>query len=220
MPPEDLHIVLIINDGIEIEGERFSAAWEVQYMFRDFYWHWDGDMVNELNIENAILRVTANGETFELNIDTEFLNDDSNNHSFIMLNVKDKTIAYRIALSRAIFLISLRVSFLLIVAGFLFYLFGYRKNRSWIVFAVISLPVEVVINILLNGTSKYYSNAVLITLLAFYFATPLFILKIIALIAMCISINEHKKIRTVLYVSITTLINFCLLQVLALLLPF
>lgn len=196
MPPSDFEIVMIINEEIEITGHKSRSLWEVNYYF-EYEWSlpWDDEAGGIVVIETVELRVTAWGETFKINTGARILDDF---HSIVKLDIRNRAIEPGTSLSRSIFLVSLRLCLILAVAGALFYLFRYREKRSWIAFAIISLPGEFFINIFIDGANLYVPMGGLIVLLMILFLCGVnFILK---LIAMCIAINEHRRLRTILYI--------------------
>jgi len=203
VPPKDFDVVLIINDDDETKSYKTSRAWEVYNRFSFLHYA-------KIEIENAVLRITAHGETFEINIDTEIVDGllkTWNYHSVVMLNIQRKSIIYGISLSRSIFLISLRVCLFIAIMGILFYLFGYLKRRSWIAFTAISLPGEIFINFAINSVGVHPDRIRDVLIIVLCFGLPLLILK---LVAMCIAINEHSRWKTILYVITVNFISLVL----------
>jgi len=212
MPPKDFDVVLIVNGETEFKVSESRVAWEVQFCFE--YYGWKMEDYAKNGIEYAVLRITAHNETFEVDIDAACFDD---YHSVVTLNVKNKNITYGKPLGRSIFLVSLRSVLGLAAMGSLFYLFGYRKKRSWVSFAIINLPGEVFINILIDGTSIYREAQLWILGCALFYGIFVFAIKSIA---MCIAVNEHKKLKTFLYVYIASNAGFWTLLVSTMFLPF
>ena len=214
MPPKDFDSVLIINDNIEISSHKTKVAWEVYCVFwiGEFYQPPDEPYTGK-KVETAVLRVTAHGETFDININKEIFR---NNSDTIAIDIGNKSIMYGTPPSRDLFLVSLRVVLLLAVAIGVFYLFGYRKKRSWIALFAIRLPGAFLISCMIIATNvgPYRST--------FPFFLPLFgaPILLLTLIAMCIAINEHKRTKTALYVVTASFINYVIYCVTQHFLPF
>ena len=215
MPPKDYDAVLIINGVVRIKGTQSKTAWEVYYRFNyDEMRFVTDDWTNE-RIETAVLKVTAHGETYEVDLDTEFFDK---GYDVVTLDIKNRNITKGTPLGRSVFLISFRVSLILGVAGTIFYAFRFRKKRSWIAFAAISLPGEIYVNILVTGAFANSSLGLLsVPLIVVFFGIPIFIIKTIA---MCIAINESQnRIRTVFCSFAASFASFLSLIILTLFFP-
>ena len=142
MPPKDFSATLIINDSIEIPGYEYRKAWEVRCKFYIYVLIPGYDDPEEANaitsVDRAVLRVTANGITFDIDIDTSNFSappisgnsPDVVQRSFVTLHLGSKSVSNGIAASRTIALVLVRALLILAVAGALFYCFGYRKRRA------------------------------------------------------------------------------------------
>ena len=214
MPPRDFDSVLIINDNIEIPSHRTVAAWETYDTFwlQNFYQLTEDSPIG-IEIKTAVLRVTAHGETFYININTEVLDS---RYNTVTLSIGNKSIMQGTPLRRDIPLISLRVILLLAVASGLFYLFGYRKKRSWIALYATCLPGAILISsMIVAGTTDPYRSTFPLFLL--YFNIPVLLL---TSLAMCIAVSEHNRIKTSLYVATSNIINYVLYLITQRFLPF
>jgi len=184
---------------------RSETVWEVWHRFEYCC------CFGATNIKNATLRITADDETFEININTEVFRDFN---SIVTLDIGNRIIISGKVLSRSIFLISFRVVLLIAVAGILFCWFGYRKKSSWIAFAIISLFGELIINIFIDRYRIYppwFFTGV------FFGWTVIFVLRAIA---MRITINEYDKSKTFLYSFVSGCVNIFLIWLLITFLPF
>jgi hypothetical protein len=91
--------------------------------------------------------------------------------------------------------VSLRIALTLLIEGIVFWLFGFRNKRSWIVFLAINLITQGALNIWLNGFLPLGSYLVV----SLVFGEILvFIAEIIVFLAL---VKEHRHRRTLLYVS-------------------
>lgn len=207
LPPRDYSCILIIN-GETIQGVRSPRIWETHYRF-----HLPFDFYPPVGTDNqtAALRVTAHGETFDIEIDTEIFSPFSIE---VTLDTRNRTITQGVPVGRTIFLFSLRVIFFIALAGAIFYGLGYREKKSWIIFAATSLIHEILF-IILTGRDTF-----LALLLRFFFGTNLLLL-----IAMCILVEEHRRKRNaglyaVLYALATNAVSFVWLSLWISYLPF
>ena len=191
MPPKDFDALLILNDEIEIQGHKSRTAWEI---YTNFYINNYMENDEHGKINNVVLRVTANGESFKINLDTEIYKIENNT---VTLDLKNRSVVQGTTLFRTISLNFLRIGLYFVVASSIFYCFGYRKRRSWIAFSIINLPFEIIVSILMTGAS--YDDSVMLRLMLFValFGVPVLLLKILA---MCVAIKEHRQRRTCLYV--------------------
>ena len=89
-------------------------------------------------------------------------------------------------------LIALRVMFTLIIEGFIFFLFGYREKRSWLVFLVVNILTQGGLNAMITGPGlgAYW-------MIGFIFGE--LVILIVEMIAFLKLVREHKKSRTALY---------------------
>ena len=95
------------------------------------------------------------------------------------------------SLARDVSLITFRVTLTLLIEGLIFYLFGYRDKRTWMVFLAVNLVTQGTLNILINSTLP--TSAYI--LLSFY------ILEVFVLffewIVMVPLIKEGKKLKLI-----------------------
>ena len=183
MPPRDFDVVLIANNQMEIRRTGRRLGWEVHHRFENC-WCCDG-----MNARTLALRVTSRGEIFDINIDAEMLN---RHHSVIMLNHRDRTITSGIPQTRSTLLISLRIILITAVMAVIFYLFGYRKIRSWIAFTIIMLtsPWTIFINIIADGEFIFPTGIFSMVMMDWIVGS---IVNMLQIAAMCIAINEKEN---------------------------
>lgn len=102
---------------------------------------------------------------------------------------------------RTALFVLLRISLTLLIEGFIFFLFGYRKLRSWIAFLIINLVTQGWLNIAVSGARPYDSYLIL-GLIIYEF-----LILIAELIAFPLAVREHKAGRTLLYVIAANLLS-------------
>lgn len=197
-PPSILIIVPNAPDNLEIslkhtyldEGStKSSKAFETYYTFYIY---------NLRNDEEYFLIVDKGDETFEVSIDKP----PKHYNNIYTLDLKNKTLSPGKSLSRTILLVSLRVILTVIIEGFVFFIFGYRKKKSWIAFLIINLITQGFLNIWINGFVPYVS----------YIIIALFFLEILILLVEILAFNflvlEHSRGRTIIYVTFANLLSF------------
>jgi hypothetical protein len=181
-PPGDLSIELLSGESRTAAAVR-RVAWEGYYIF---YSH---------SIQTGaeyVLRVTANGETYERRLGTPLR---SYNNVFT-LNVESGELKPGEYPFRSTLLISMRILLTLLIEGIIFRLFGFRQKRSWIVFTAVNLVTQGALNIWLSG-GGFQIRSYLILGLIFM---EVFVLAA-EMTAMPILIKEHKSGRVLIYTA-------------------
>lgn len=192
-PPKDLSIELV-SGKYQAEGKQRRVAWEEYYVFysRDL-------MELQKSSAKSALRVTTNGESFELIIKAPM---QSYNNVFT-LNVKNRVLTPGKYPFRQALLVSIRVLLTLIIEGMIFGLFRFRQKRSWFIFLVVNLVTQGVLNIWLNNGGSVLPSYLIFNLIIGEIFV--FIAEIIALPRL---INEHDKKYNMIYTFIANLISF------------
>ena len=112
--------------------------WEGYYRF---YGRWD---IDPEGLTGARLVAETGGESFALPIDpTGF----ARYNNLITLDVGARTLTQGQPWWRQPLLVVLRVALTLALEGLIFYLWGYREKRSWIVFLMVNLVTQFGVNI-------------------------------------------------------------------------
>lgn len=176
-PPEDLTIELV--NGSERQETAFRRiGWEGYYIV---YHNFKADGIYKL-------RVTTQGARFDCQTSQPL------NHycSVFTLDLSARTLTPGTAPLHTLLTVSVRVALTLVIEGILFWLFGYRKNRSWRVFILVNLATQLVLTLLLR--SGYTFSIKLYDL--WLAEVPVFLIE---MFAMPILIKEHSKRRAVLF---------------------
>jgi hypothetical protein len=169
-PPSDLDLKI----GDKVAGKELKAN-EGYY---SFYF---------LTSPGNSLIVTTKGESFKVLFDTPPKNYDN----VYTLDLKARTLTPGKSFSRTFKLVSIRIILTLAIEGLLFYLFGYRSRRSWIVFFAANLVTQAVLNIWLNNSFTPVNGYVIFSLIG----AELLVL-VIEVAAFLALINEHGRGRT------------------------
>ena len=186
-PPKDLSISLI-TDEKQLEAKVRKVAWESYYIF------YSSDM--QAN-DNYIFRITTKDESFECTFNEEL----SRYNNVITLNMSTHKMKTGVYPFRSFLLICIRLIITLLIEGIIFWLFGFRKKRSWIIFLVINLITQGILNIYLNNASSIISTYLIFGLI--FGEVFVFIAEIILFRSL---IDEHKK-RVVIYTLLANLVS-------------
>ncbi len=187
-PPDDLVIVLASKDN-QAAARAQRVAWEKYYAFYSRDMKSDGDYT---------LKITTNGESFECSINEPL----QHYNNIYTLDVSNRKLSPGKAPFRSVLLVSMRVLLTLLIEGGIFWLFGYRQKRSWLIFLAINLVTQAALNIWLNGGSSLMPSYLFINLIigeVFVFTAEM--------IAFPVFIKEHNKRRISIYVIIANFIS-------------
>lgn len=191
-PPSILFIVPNAPDDMNVKlklGDRVYEAKVVDKIIEKYYIFYSSDMMrNKPDIYNFI--VNTENESFEIELAKPYK---IFNNTYT-LNLQDQTLTEGILLSRSIMLVAMRVVFTLIIEGVIFWIFGFRDKRSWIIFITINLITQGALNIWLNSNGPIMSYIMLVLIFGEIFV---FVVEIIVFIFFC---NEHGRKKSVLYV--------------------
>lgn len=206
-PPDDLSLSIALTQAEQTETkllERQDIAWEAKFKYFDYHFWSNSELYN-----NAKLIVASKDYNFEVDLGLE-------NGKMVCrlctLDLNSQTLSKGFPAWRAPVTIALRVILTLLIEGIVFYLFGYREKRSWIIFLIVNLITQGVLHILLSG-SDMAGYAILI----FWFAE--IVVLIIEMIAFITLLREHKKWRAAIYVFVANLLSLALGSVLLYYLP-
>ncbi len=186
--PSDLEIT--IEPG-NIKTQRTDKAFESYYAAYS----------TNFKSTDYTLKVTTGDRTFEIELGTPL---QSYNNIFT-LDLENQTLTPGESLSRSVTSISLRIILTLILEGLVFYLFGYRSKRSWLVFLVTNLITQGLLNIWLVGSSSPLDSYLIFSLIG-----GEILVLIVEMIAFLILIKERSRSRTALYVFLANLLSLIL----------
>lgn len=145
--PEDLELYLRFPDGKLDEPvllSHNSKAWESYYRF------FSGGIFNgDVDFNGAVLIVESTEKSFECSLSE--IGDDQNYNRYATLDFSAETIKNGVLPLRTGLLIAMRVILTLIIEGAVFWLFGYRAKKSWLLFLVLNLITQGFVNFQLTG---------------------------------------------------------------------
>ncbi len=189
--PEDASVSLVTEDGL-VEVPKNQTAWETYYVF--YY----GDIGTKSEIT---LKVSGNGAEYEQTIGAQYLGGYA---STVTLDFVAKTVTEGKLPGRSILLVSMRVLFTLIIESFIFFLFGFREKRSWIIFLVMNLLTQGALNIALNSGSVLAIHSMFkLFIMEFW----VFVAEIATVLAL---IREHGKLRRVAFALTANILSLVL----------
>lgn len=142
-PPADLVLFVRLNDGREIELNKEQQAWEAQF---HFYHHQAG--LGSGNKTGMLLLVQSTQKSFSLPLPDDLFLRYSNLQT---LDLRAQTLTPGQPSSRVPLLVALRVGLTLLIEGFIFFLFGYRRKVSWAIFLSVNLLTQTGLNALITG---------------------------------------------------------------------
>lgn len=204
-PPDDLELIITFPNDLSIEAIELSKdtkAWEAYYRF---YW---SSVSNNFNGYNAVLMVKSNYGSFDVPIS-------ENMHSYnniLTLDYANRTLTEGQTISRTITLVGLRVGLTLIIEGLIFFLFGYRKKSSWLIFLITNLITQGILNINLSNSlnASYLFFGLIFYEIIIYF---------VELITYLFLLREKPKSRAVFYALTANVASFVLGGILIACLP-
>ena len=179
--PKDMEITLEPGD---IQAYRTDKLIESYFTFRR----------TELKTGiNYTLRIAAQAKSFEIALNAPL---QAYNNVFT-LDLEHERLTPGKSLSRSLALPALRVSLTLFIEGLVFWLFGYRSRRSWLVFILANLATQVFLNLTLfaNVQLPPYTGYLILEL---FFLEIL--ITIVELALFLIFISEKPRWVTLLYV--------------------
>lgn len=186
-PPTDLEIHLD-RDGQIIESRKNEKLLETTFSF--YSYHFEKNEIYQFLI-------VANGETIVIPIDTPL----TRYNNLYTLDLKTNTITQgRVPYKNTLF-IALRVVLTLFIEALIFYAFGFREKRSWIIFLVLNLITQGALNIWLN--SMFPSNGYIIIALIF----GEFFIFLAEMTGFLLLVQEHSKKRRAAYAFLANMIS-------------
>lgn len=187
-PPEDLSLSIMFEEDVHtevIELHKQKKAWETYYIF---FYH----MIPAVrdNLENGKLFVESSDKSFQVSVPLETF---SMYNNVLTLNMDTASLTMGQSPLRVPILVALRLALTLIIEGCIFFLFGYRKKKSWIIFFAINIITQGGLNAMITGPGigSYW---------IFGFILAEIIILILEMIGFTSLVKENKKSRNAIYV--------------------
>ena len=184
--PDDISLTLELVEEPEHEVyvQKAQKNWEVY--FRLYYYHYFAS--GKLN--GAVIRVESGEKNFYCPLPEGVYN---RYHVLLTLDFETQTLTIGQRWWRQPVLTAVRVTLTLLVEGLIFFAFGFRSRRSWIVFFVVNLVTQGWLNYIINSSA--FSNGYWV--LGLYFAE--IIIFIAEAIAFPLATKERRKWQRLLY---------------------
>ena len=181
--PEDLSLTLelIKETEYEVRIQEAQKSWEVYFRF---YYPLQPGL-----LDGAVIRVESSEKSFFCFLPEQV---QSGYNQLLTLDYKSETLMLGQRWWRQPVLTAVRITLTLLVEGLIFFAFGFRNKRSWIVFFVVNLLTQGWLNYIVN--SGAFTNGYWI--LGLYLAE--FVIFIAEAIVFPLAIKE-KKWRCLLY---------------------
>lgn len=194
-PPAIIIIVPDAPDDLEISlGPENVKARITDKVIESYY----SFSRSDLKSTQYTIKVTTRDGTFEIKLDTPL----SSYNNIFVLDLKTHTLTPGKSLSRSIKLVSLRVVLTLLIEGIVFYLFGFRKKRSWLIFLLVNLFTQGFLNIWLNNIASPLGSYLIFSLIA-----GEFLVFIIEMAAFLIFVHERERWLTAFYVILANFLS-------------
>jgi len=216
-PPQDLEIVIVnitqdpnapTVNPLNLQAKKIDKVMESYFVF-----YFEPVMPQG----PVILRITTGDTTFEITVDDALLNTWSGN--IFTLDLEKRTLAEGELLSRSIILATSRIVITLIIEGIVFFLFGFRKLRSWLIFLAVNLVTQTLLNIWINVHFDPLDSFVAYRVI--FWEVLIIIIELITFIGFVKEKDEWKRgiLRAGLYVIVANILSFIVGGFLITLLP-
>ena len=183
--PDDLQITLV-PDGVQ--ADRTDKAFESYFTF----------YLVDMKAGAYTLEISTGDKSFQK---TVTLYPRSYDNTWV-LNLDKGILTAGMPLSRSVMLVSLRVLATLLLEGLVFWGFGYRRKKSWIIFLVVNLLTQGILNVSLDLSSNPLDSYIIFQLVLG--EVMVFITEIVLFL---ILIDEKSASMTFLYVICANMLS-------------
>ena len=185
-PPDDLSLSLQLADMSQSEAivlPKERKAWETYYRFFNHLSPSGND-----SLDGATLIVRSGDQSFECALPAGSF-DRYNN--LLSLDLQTESLTIGQSPLRVPSLAAMRVALTLLIESAVFFLFGYRKRRSWLAFLAVNIVTQGGLNAMLTGPgiSPYW-------MLGYIFGE--IVVVAVEVVALTCIIREFKRSRTAL----------------------
>ncbi len=147
--PEDAVISVIIPSAGETEdwhrNHRVDKLWESYYRL------WFNQYTQSL--DGAYIQVTTSEKTFTCPLPQEMMDKQYRHNTLLTLDYQKETLTMGQNPWRQPLLTALRIILTLLTEGLVFFLFGFRSRRSWVLFFAVNLLTQGWLNISINSNA-------------------------------------------------------------------
>lgn len=177
----DMMVVMRKEDEVfhvPMEGKR--RAWESDFcLYRMAAWQITNWYGNAYDFKDAELVLTNSEGEKRIPIPDGMLSPRGFNET-LTIHYGSGELSYGLPAWRAPLLISIRLAAVLLVEGLIFFLKGYSRARSWLMFVLINLVIHGLLNVFCNGwifvNPDYYTLFFIAIFVSFVFEIACFLL--------------------------------------------
>ena len=186
-PPSDLSLTLQLADETQSEAialNKEQKAWEAYYRF---FYHMSPNA--HANMEGAVLIVQAGEKSFQCPLPAGTFNTYNN---LLTLDMGAQSLSIGQPPLRVPSLIAMRIVLTLAIEGLVFFLFGFRQKKSWLIFFYVNIITQGALNLILTGPNlgAYWM---------FGFILGEIVVLAVELLAFIPLVKEFGKLRTAIY---------------------
>ncbi|MBF4692001.1 hypothetical protein ISU02_02670 [Fusibacter sp. Q10-2] len=187
-PTDDISIVMVSNEH-QPKAQFKRTAWEGYFIFYSQDMQTDG---------HYTFRVTTQDKTFECTFDKRL----RRYNEVLTLDISKETLTYGRYPFRSALIVSLRVILTLLIEAIVFWFYKFREKRSWIVFLVINLLTQGVLNIWLIKWSTLLGGYLIL-----YQVHGEFFVFLAEIVGFSLFIREKGKWPVIKYVIVANLVS-------------
>ncbi len=189
--PRDLEIII---EPQTIKAQRTNTLVESYFAFYAL----------NLKSGNYTAKVTTGGKSSEITFGLDIAPHSYYTNIFTLDLAGQTLTPGKPSLLRSVSILSLQVILTLIIEGIVFYAFGYRKKRSWILFLIFNLITQGILYALLAQIYPFPPYHGYFILFLIFGEIPVFIVELVGFLGF---LNEHSHLRTAGYVLSANLIS-------------
>jgi len=177
-----LTLELVKEPESEIYVQKAQQNWETYFRL---YYHLESG-----TLDGAVIRVESSKKSFSCSLPEDM---PSRYNNLLTLDFETQTLTFGQRWWRQPMLTAVRVTLTLLAEGLIFFAFGFRNKRSWIVFLLVNLLTQGWLNYIINSSA--FSNGY--WLIGLYLAE--FVIFIAEAVAFPLATKELKKWQCLLY---------------------
>jgi hypothetical protein len=195
--PDDIDITLNNKSG-RVYGYKVDKFMESQFYFYNFDCRKDTEYtinVSYGNVSEVVALAATSGPLL-------------NKYE---LDYKNLVVKVGVSGKRVALYTTLRIILILLIQSAVFYLFGFRKKKSWLIFLLITIAIQSIFNM---WYSSYAAPVFYMIMILIFGAVFVFLFEGIAMVMI---IHEKREMKTFACVMIANLLSFILI---GLMIPF
>lgn len=185
--------VIYEKNGRELTANTYEGRMEHIY---EFYYG---------SADEVVLLLQSSSGSYTVTLDSQLLTSYNN---YITIDYQTREVWADKSVSRQVSLTIIRVVLTLILESLIFFLFGFRRMRSWICFICVNLVTQGILNLWINGLTVWTSYDEFFALVFLL----IFEILIVAVesIFMILATYEQKRSRTFVCILIANIVSYLL----------